>query len=124
MASGKKILLVDDSETVIMFEKLMLRETGAEIGVARNGLEGLKMASSFCPDLIILDIMMPELDGIETCRRLKSDPTTKEIPVVMVTTKGNPEKVEEAYLAGCNDFVTKPVDKVELLSKVKSLLVV
>jgi CheY-like chemotaxis protein len=73
-------------------------------------------------DLILLDIIMPEMDGIEMCRKIKGDPTTKEIPIIMVTTKGEPDKVEQAFLAGCDDYVTKPIDKVELIDKVKKYL--
>jgi CheY-like chemotaxis protein len=65
---------------------------------------------------------MPELDGIETCRRLKGDPGTNTIPVVMVTTKGEPQMVERAFQAGCNDYITKPLDRMELLSKVNTYL--
>jgi len=118
----KKILLVDDSETVLMFERMMLKELDAEFLTAKNGQEALEIAAKEKPDLIILDIMMPLLDGIETCRKMRANPETKLTPIIIVTTKGNPEKVEEAYVAGCNDFVTKPVDKMELLEKARSLL--
>jgi CheY-like chemotaxis protein len=100
----------------------MLRGTGFELRVARNGKQALEDVGKVKPDLVLLDIMMPELDGIETCRRLKSDPGTNEIPVVMVTTKGEPDMVERAFQAGCNDYITKPLDKMELLAKVSTYL--
>jgi len=115
-----KILLVDDSETVIMLQKLMFRSEGYIIVTAKNGLEAIEKAKSDPPDVIILDINMPELDGIETCRRLKNDPNTNPIPIIMVTTHGETERVEQSYLAGCNDYCTKPIDKVELLKKIKA----
>lgn len=118
----KKILLVDDTETVLMFEKMMLKSTGHNVETAPNGKKALELVGRSRPDLILLDIMMPELNGIETCRRLKADITTKDIPVVMVTTKGEPHMVEQAFQAGCNDYITKPVDKMELLGKVKTYL--
>ncbi len=118
----KKVLLVDDTETVLLFEKTMLRATGHTLSTAKNGRLALEAVKDNRPDLILMDIMMPELDGIEACRALKSDPKTREIPVVMVTTKGEPVMVERAFEAGCDDYVTKPLDKMELLSKVNTYL--
>jgi CheY-like chemotaxis protein len=115
---NKRILIVEDTTTIVMVEKMMLGGLGYDIETASNGCEGLAKAKRLKPDLVLLDIMMPEMDGIEMCRQLKADPETKAIPVVMVTTKGEPDKVEQAFLAGCDDYVTKPIDKVELTSKV------
>ncbi len=119
---SKAILLVDDTETVLLFEKMMLKSEGFRLRTAKNGVQALESVQDEAPDLILLDIMMPELDGVETCRRLKSDPATQAIPVVMVTTKGEPEMVERAFEAGCDDYVTKPLDKMELVSKVSTYL--
>jgi CheY-like chemotaxis protein len=118
----KRILIVDDTRTVLMVEKLMLAGQNCELDTASNGREGLEKAKSYRPDLILLDIIMPEMDGIEACRRLKSDPDTKDITVIMVTTKGEPERVEQALIAGCDDYITKPIDKFELTSKVTKYL--
>jgi CheY-like chemotaxis protein len=119
---SKRVLLVDDSESVIMFEKMILRGMGLELVTAKNGKLALAEAARHRPDIVLLDLMMPEMDGIETCRQLKENPATKDIPVVVVTTKGEPEMVERAFEAGCNDYITKPVDKIELLAKVNSHL--
>jgi len=118
----KKVLLVDDTETVLLFEKTLLRGTGHELRTANNGRKALDAVAADPPDLILMDIMMPEMDGIEACRHLKEDPSTNTIPVVMVTTKGEPLMVERAFEAGCDDYVTKPLDKMELLSKVRTYL--
>ena len=118
----KRILLVDDTRTVVMAEKMMLAGQGFEIDTATNGLEALARVAELRPDLILLDIMMPGLDGIETCRRLKANEATRQIPVVMVTTKGERQKVEESFLAGCDDYLTKPLNKSELLAKVGARL--
>ncbi len=118
----KRILLVDDTQTVVMAEKMMLAGQGFEIATARNGVEALARVAEQTPDLILLDIMMPGLDGIETCRRLKADQATRHIPIVMVTTKGERQKVEESFLAGCDDYLTKPLQKSELLAKVRARL--
>jgi CheY-like chemotaxis protein len=118
----KKILLVDDTKTVLMFETMMLRGGGYRLSTACDGEDALKKVEQDRPDLIILDIMMPVLNGIDTCKHLKSNADTMDIPVVMVTTKGEPEMVEKAFEAGCNDYLTKPVDKIELLTKVRAHL--
>ena len=118
----KRILIVDDTATVVMFEKMMLSSQGYAFDTATNGEDALVLVEQRRPDLILLDIMMPKMDGIETCRRLKSNPDTNAIPVVMVTTKGEAERVEQAFLAGCDDYITKPVDKLELLTKVATHL--
>jgi CheY-like chemotaxis protein len=119
---SKRILIVEDTKTIVMVEKMMLAGKGYTIDTASDGEEGLKKARELMPDLILADIMMPNMDGIEMCRRLKSDPALADIPVVMVTTKGEPEKVEKAFLAGCQDYLTKPIDKLELVKKVEKYL--
>lgn len=119
---SKQILLVDDAETVLLFEKMMLSGSDIDLRTAKNGTAALEEVANQRPDLILLDIMMPELNGIQVCTRLKADPETKDIPIIMVTTKGEPEMVEEAFRAGCDDYLTKPLDKMELLSKVNTYL--
>ena len=119
---NKTILLVDDTETVLLFERTMLKGLGVQLRIARNGVKALEEVEKEAPDLILLDIMMPELDGIEVCRTLKGNPKTSGIPIVMVTTKGEPEMVQKAFQAGCDDYITKTLDKMELLSKVNMYL--
>jgi PleD family two-component response regulator len=119
---NKRVLLVDDSGTVIALEKLLLRDEPLELTTAHNGRQALEVALERVPDLILLDVVMPELDGIECCRRLRAEPLTAHVPVIMVTTKGNQAMVDAAFEAGCNDYVTKPIDKVQLLQKVRRLL--
>ena len=116
----KRILLVDDSSTVLSLEKLMLRDSGYELHTARDGAEVPEQVNRCPPDLILLDVVMPKVNGIECCRRLKADAATQRIPVIMVTTKGNQAIVSDAFAAGCDDFVTKPIDKVELLDKIRT----
>jgi DNA-binding response OmpR family regulator len=116
------ILMVDDSATVLTFERMMLREEGYQLKTASNGRLALDAIKQGPPDLILLDIVMPEMDGVECCKRLKADAATKHIPVIMVTTKGNQTMVTAAYAAGCDDFITKPIDKVELLHKIRGHL--
>jgi putative two-component system response regulator len=118
----KKVLLVDDTQTALMALKMMLAGQGFEISTAQNGEEALKAVSETKPDLILLDIMMPKMNGIDCCRHIKNDDDTQEIPVIMVTTKGEAEMIDDSYAAGCNDYVTKPIDKLELIAKVQNYL--
>jgi len=119
----KKILLVDDSSTARLLARMVLQDsTGYDVVTARDGLEGLEKAKTEKPDLILLDVMMPKMDGIETCKRLRDEPTTAGIPIIMVTTRGEEGIAEASYAYGCNEFVTKPVDPAELLAKVRNCL--
>jgi len=117
-----KILMVDDTKTILMLGTMMLQTEGYHMSTACNGREALEVVKKIMPDLIILDVMMPEMDGIETCTRLKADPTTKHIPVMMLTTKGETAMIEKAYAAGCNDFATKPFTKPDIVFKIRALL--
>ncbi len=119
---SKRVLLVDDSETVLQLEKMILRDLGFEMATAKNGRLALQQIAAQKPDLVLLDMMMPDMDGIETLRHLKENPETRTIPIVVVTTKGDPEMSSRALAAGCDEYVTKPVDKIELLAKIKGLL--
>jgi CheY-like chemotaxis protein len=118
----KKILLVDDSSTVLMMEKMLLAGCGYDIVVARDGEEGVQKATSELPDLILLDLIMPKVDGVEACRRIRAQPSTSAIPIIMVTTRSEAEVVENSYKTGCNDYINKPINNSELLAKVRSFL--
>ncbi len=118
----KKILLVDDSRTILMMEQMILKKSPYTMVTAGNGEEALAKAEAERPDLILLDVMMPKMDGFETCRRLRSSAATASIPIVMVTTRGEETNVETAYQAGCTDYGTKPIDSIELLSKLRNYL--
>jgi CheY-like chemotaxis protein len=117
-----KILLVDDSATVLMMERMILAAERFEIVTAANGEEAHERARQEQPDLILMDIVMPKLNGIQACRALKQDPQTKHIPVILVSTRGEAESLEAGYSSGCNDYVTKPVNSAELLGKIRNLL--
>ncbi|MGC3999475.1 MAG: response regulator [Anaeromyxobacter sp.] len=117
----KKILLVDDSTTVLLMEKMILAQR-FDVLEARDGQEGVEKAVAEKPDLILMDVVMPRLDGFGAVRRLREQDATKGIPVIMVTTRGELESVEAGYASGCNDYVTKPINALDLLSKVRSCL--
>jgi len=118
----KKILVVDDSGTARMIEQMALGRSQYDVVQAKDGMEAVKVAKKELPDLILMDVMMPQMDGYEACRTIRAQEETKAIPVIMVTTRGEPVNVETGYRSGCNDYVTKPVNTLELLAKVKSLI--
>lgn len=118
----KKILLVDDSETSLLMSKMVLSKGDYEILTAKNGEEGVARAMAERPDLILLDVVMPKMDGFEACRRLRAEPGTAAIPVILVTTRGEETNLETGYASGCDDYVTKPVNGLELLTKVRGYL--
>jgi CheY-like chemotaxis protein len=118
----KKILLVDDSSTILMMERMILMNGPFDLVIANDGAEALEKARSEKPDLILLDRVMPRMDGITACKNLRSDPATQEIPIIMVTTKGEDHDVAAGIEAGCSAYVTKPIDAKDLLAKVNTLL--
>lgn len=117
-----KILIVDDEEKNIKLMIAILKNYGYAFETAKNGIEALGKAKTSSPDLILLDIMMPEMDGYEACRRLKDNPDTKHIPVIMVTALADKESKIKGLESGANDFLTKPVDSSELIVRTKNLL--
>ena len=118
----KKILLVDDSSTVILMEKMILSKGPYEIVTARDGVEGVAKAKSEKPDVILLDVMMPHLDGLSACAAIRADEATANIPIIMVTTRGEEQNIETAFRNGCTDYVTKPINGLELLTKLNNIL--
>lgn len=118
----KKILLVDDSATTLMMEQMVLRAQPYNIVTAKNGREAIERAAAERPDLILLDVVMPEMNGFETCRRIRQHPATKVTPIIMVTTRGEEQSVEAGYESGCSDYITKPINGAELLTKVRGYL--
>ena len=117
----KKILVVDDSKTALFIESTILRGGPYELVTAADGEEAVQKALAVRPDLVLMDVMMPKMDGFEACRALRRLPETRDIPIVMVTTRGEESNMETGFAAGCTDYVTKPINASELLSKIRSI---
>lgn len=120
--SRKKILLVDDSATTLMMEQMVLRGQSYDIVTAKNGREAVAVAAAANPDLILLDVVMPEMNGFEACRQIRQQSVTRNVPIIMVTTKSEEHNVESGFESGCNDYITKPINGAELLTKVRGFL--
>jgi CheY-like chemotaxis protein len=122
MAASKKILLVDDSPTVLLMERILLRDSPYTLLSATSGEEALKTALAERPDIILMDVMMPGLDGLEVCRRLRAEEATRNTPIILVTTRSSLEALEQGYACGCNDYIVKPFEGLELRMKVANFL--
>ena len=116
------ILIVDDNPNNLSFLFDFLTELGFKVLVARTGVSALQKAEYSPPDLILLDVVMPEVDGFETCRRLKANDSTKEIPIIFMTALNSTEDKVKAFSVGAVDYVTKPIQNEEVLARVKAHL--
>jgi two-component system cell cycle response regulator DivK len=122
MTGMPKILLVEDNEMNRDMLSRRLVRNGFEVVIAVDGQQGLAMATSESPDVILMDMSLPVMDGWEATRRVKADPTTKSIPVIALTANALVEDRERAMAAGCDDFDTKPVELPRLLEKIRTHL--
>ena len=118
----KNILVIEDVEDHLEIVKLILEQHGYNILVATTGLEGLKCARANSPDLVILDVVLPEMNGYEVCKEIKNGNDTKDMPVIMLSVRSNPEDIETAYKAGANKYITKPFNLEDLIKEVKKHL--
>ena len=118
-----KILVVDDNaQNLELLIEYLQTIDNVETSTAVDGIEALEMVQQVEPDLILLDIMMPRMSGFEVCRKLKSDPNTRDIPIIMVTALNELSDIERGVESGTDDFLSKPVNRLELITRVKSLL--
>ena len=122
MRTPPRILIVDDNPMNLEILQTRLAVHGYEIVTAADGEEALTIASEKQPDLILLDVMMPRMDGIEVCRRLRSDPALPFTPIILVTAKSDSKDVIAGLEAGGDEYLTKPVDQPALVARVKSML--
>jgi len=121
--SGSKcILVVDDSKLFLFLSETIFKRVGSKVITATSGMQALKLVEEVKPDIVILDLMMPDMRGDEVCAKIKSDPKTKDIPVIIVTVYSNSEEIEKCMKAGCDDFLIKPIDQNALIRKVAEIL--
>ena len=120
--AASRILIADDNPTNVELLEAYLSDVDCEIAVAVDGRDTLDKVARFRPELILLDIMMPKLSGFEVCKKVKDDPATKGIMILMVTALNEPGDIERAVAAGCDDFLSKPVNKLELAKRVENML--
>ena len=116
------VLVVDDNQENLELLQAYLEDIDCEAVSARDGLEALEIIANRPPDLILLDVMMPKMSGFEVCKRLKNDPKTSDIPIIMVTALNEFGDIERGIDSGTDDFISKPVNKLELLTRVRTML--
>lgn len=121
-AAPRKVLVVDDELSIRHFLSALLQREGIDVHTATNGQEALEMFAEIKPDLVLMDVMMPIMDGFEVCKFLKSDPETRLTPIIIITASSNKDNRIKGLEYGADDFLSKPVDRVELIARVRSLL--
>jgi two-component system phosphate regulon response regulator PhoB len=118
----KKVLVIEDEADILEVIEYNLKREGYKVTCASDGEDGFKLARDIAPDLILLDLMLPGLDGIEVCRRLKGDSVTDNVPIIMVTAKGEESDIVLGLGVGADDYVTKPFSPRELVARVRAVL--
>jgi len=120
--SKQTILVVDDEQDLLDLIEYNLKKEGYNVLKAENGVQGLEMAKEYKPNLILLDIMMPKLDGIQVCEKMRANPDLKPIPVIFLTARSDEKTEVEGLDIGADDFITKPISTTKLLSRIKAVL--
>jgi twitching motility two-component system response regulator PilG len=118
----KKILIVEDEESLLKLESILLTSKGYEVRGVANGLAALEALAEELPDLVLLDIMLPEIDGFEVCQRIKSNPTTQHIPVIMLTAKKGREDMTRGEQVGADWYITKPFKSAMVIETIQRFL--
>jgi DNA-binding response OmpR family regulator len=117
-----KILIVDDEPNILMSLDFLMRKEGYEVFVARNGTEALESLAQNQPDLVLLDIMMPDVDGYEICKQIKQNPELENCKVVFISAKSKESDIQKGYEIGADFYITKPFSNKTIVAKVKELL--
>ncbi len=120
--SKKKILIVEDEESLLKLESILLTSKGFEVKGVSNGQAALDAIGEAQPDLVLLDIMLPEIDGFEVCRRIKSDPATRHLPVIMLTAKKSREDMARGEKVGADWYITKPFKSAMVIETIQRFL--
>ncbi len=120
--SKQTILVVDDEQDLLDLIEYNLRKEGFQVLKAENGQDAIHIAKEMKPDLVLLDIMMPQMDGIEVCDRMREDPDLKQIPIIFLTARSDEKTEVEGLNKGADDFITKPISTTKLISRIKAVL--
>lgn len=120
--SNQTILVVDDEQDLLDLIEYNLKKEGFKVLKAENGYEGIQLAKSENPDLVLLDIMMPKMGGLEVCEFIRKDPATKKIPIIFLTARGDEKTEIEGLDRGADDYITKPISTTKLISRIKAAL--
>jgi two-component system, OmpR family, alkaline phosphatase synthesis response regulator PhoP len=121
-AVARRVLVAEDEPNIVLSLEFLLSGAGHEVAVARNGPDALDLAERLCPDLVVLDVMLPLVDGFEVCRRLRRSPATQETRILMLTARGRQSEIDKGMAAGANAYMTKPFATRELIDVVANLL--
>ena len=119
---SRRILIVDDEPNIVTSLEFLMRKSDYEVLVARNGEEALQLAESFRPDIVVLDVMMPQRSGFEVCQKIRENPVLGDVKIVMLTAKGRDVEKEKGLYLGANAYITKPFSTKELMNTVRGLL--
>lgn len=119
-----RILIVDDEPNIVLALELLMKKAGFEVQTVDDGEKAIHALSEFRPDLVLLDIMMPKMDGYEVCQRIRSDASLRNIRIIMLTAKGREVEKEKGLVLGVDSYITKPFSTREVVAKVKELLAV
>ncbi|HAZ07127.1 MAG TPA: hypothetical protein DCZ01_01085 [Elusimicrobia bacterium] len=119
---SKQILVIDDSALNRKYLEILLTNSGFRVHLAANGEEGLRKIETLHPDLVIMDVVMPNINGWEACRRIRAAIVNDSIPIVVITSKNTPQDMLQAFEVGANEFISKPIDESEMLAAVDRLL--
>ena len=122
VVSKRRILVVDDDPDIVETVEFFFSSSDYQVFMAKNGKEALEQVETKKPDLVLLDMMMPEMDGLEACRRLKGNPKTNHLPIIMLTAQGKKQDVVNALKAGANDYVIKPFNLQDLFERIEKIL--
>lgn len=120
--SRKKVLLVDDSSSTHFWVRMILSKSSYELISAMDGEEGVRLAREQRPDLVLMDVAMPRMDGFAACRAIRGDAATAALPVIILSTRGDIGSQEAGFESGCTDYIVKPIARVELLEKIEGIL--
>ena len=119
---GKRILIVEDEPNIVISLEFLMKREGFEVEVAADGEAALKAVAELAPDLVLLDIMLPKINGFEVCQKLRADPRWRGVKIVMLTAKGRETEITKGLALGADLYVTKPFSTKELVAQVKQLL--